>query len=709
MAVLRVSAFALLLAVGFAAKSAVTPLEKVLELLTQLKDNVEAEGKTEADNYNKFACFCKDKTTSLSTSIVSGKDNINSLSAEIAEKTAEKKNTEEALALAKERKEELIKEIADKEAECAAGLAAYKAADADVTKAISSLEGAIETLESAKPVASGAAAGAAMLSVKKTVKESLMLADALKILEDGPKWAQATAFIQESSGVDPSDPDYKFHSHGIVKVLQDLLKDFTAKKNEQDLEEKERAQNCVDTLEKFNLELELLTAGILHFEQMIGELAEGIATARNSLVEADALLKDDQLYLKDLTEMCEARAKDYDQRSYTRGQELSTLTKALEVLGTTPEQAKRALLQHGKRTTSDKDKAPVSFLQSVSEHHQHVTENSKAQDQANRRSHALKLLREAGGKLHSTTLLALSSRAASGPFEKVKVLIEKLIQRLVQEATEEATKKGYCDTSLAKAEKDRTFRYNSVMKLNADLEALEAKEDFLEAEIEDLTADIAHLTEDLANVTDLRTEEKDANLATIKKDKEGAVVIKEAIMILESFYGEAAKAKDNLGQYAQLQTKYSPTEDDTSGPGFEGNYVGSQDAMKGIMGLLEVLLSDFEREARKTTDAENEAQAAFVLYDRAAKGDISAKTTKKELDEEDLATTKATIESKMEEMQKNMDLVDQAVSELEALKPMCIDSGMSYEERVAKREEELEHLKTALCILDEAKVETECQ
>jgi hypothetical protein len=259
MTVLRISAFALLLAVtafGIKTKTAVTPLEKVLELLDGLKKEVEAEGVTEASNYNKFSCWCKSETTARSDSIVKGKDNINSLSADIAADTAQKTTTEDALAMAKKRKEELIQEIADKEAECAAGLAAYKAADADITKAISSLEGAIETLEAAKPVAAaaGAAAGAAMLSVKQTVKDSLMLADALKIVEDGPKWAQAKSFIQESAGVDPSDPDYKYHSHGIIKVLQDLLKDFTAKKNEADLAEKERVQTCNDTLDKYNLE-----------------------------------------------------------------------------------------------------------------------------------------------------------------------------------------------------------------------------------------------------------------------------------------------------------------------------------------------------------------------------------------------------------------------------------------------------------------------
>ena len=43
------------------------------------------------------------------------------------------------------------------------------------------------------------------------------------------------------------------------------------------------------------------------------------------------------------------------------------------------------------------------------------------------------------------------------------------------------------------------------------------------------------------------------------------------------------------------------------------------------------------------------------------------------------------------------------------LKPMCIDTGMSYKERVEKREEEIEALKGALCQLDAEGVEPSCQ
>ena len=37
--------------------------------------------------------------------------------------------------------------------------------------------------------------------------------------------------------------------------------------------------------------------------------------------------------------------------------------------------------------------------------------------------------------------------------------------------------------------------------------------------------------------------------------------------------------------------KASPVDEDTSGPGFKGNYGGNQNASKGIIGMLEVIHS----------------------------------------------------------------------------------------------------------------------
>merc|ERR1719231_33820 len=59
---------------------------------------------------------------------------------------------------------------------------------------------------------------------------------------------------------------------------------------------------------------------------------------------------------------------------------------------------------------------------------------------------------------------------------------------------------------------------------------------------------------------------------------------------------------------------------------------------------------------------------------------------------EQLEEAKASLDRETQILQK-------AISELIELLPVCVDTGMTYEERVALREEEIEGLKKALCVL----------
>jgi len=190
-------------------------------------------------------------------------------------------------------------------------------------------------------------------------------------------------------------------------------------------------------------------------------------------------------------------------------------------------------------------------------------------------------------------------------------------------------------------------------------------------------------------------------LQTIKDASSGLEAVSEAIAVLSAFYKQSAKAT--------VLAQASPVDEDTQGPGFEGAYKGKQRASTGIIGMLEVIKSDFDRTVRQTTDAEAKAHADFVEFDQESRSDTSGKEMKKKLDEEDLATTLTTIEQKMTDMQTAQDLLDAALKVIEGLKPTCIDTGMSYEERVAKREEEIAALKKALCILDPEGVEEQCE
>merc|ERR1719379_1633849 len=216
----------------------------------------------------------------------------------------------------------------------------YEAAAADLSKAISSLEGAIKTLEASKPTA--------LLQdpeIMSTLERHLAEADALSLVDGRHKTAVAAflqgpaaflqaaeSFLQNGASVDPSDPSYKFKSQGIIDVCEDLLKEYQEKKAKLDAEWEETRSNLTDLIAKLSEQIEAAKNFIKMGEEKIEQLASEIAEARSNLVEKEGLLKDDQLYLKDLTEKCEYKAKEYDQRSASRGEEISALTQALDII-----------------------------------------------------------------------------------------------------------------------------------------------------------------------------------------------------------------------------------------------------------------------------------------------------------------------------------------------------------------------------------------
>merc|ERR1719487_2107737 len=95
-------------------------------------------------------------------------------------------------------------------------------------------------------------------------------------------------------------------------------------------------------------------------------------------------------------------------------------------------------------------------------------------------------------------------------------------------------------------------------------------------------------------------------------------------------------------------------------------------------------------------ESEYEAARAFAEFDTTTKSSISAKTASKGMKEADKTNTEAAITQGMADLKEHMTLLDDSMKQLEELNPQCIDTGMSYSERVAKREEEIEALKTAL-------------
>merc|ERR1719453_1933735 len=180
---------------------------------------------------------------------------------------------------------------------------------------------------------------------------------------------------------------------------------------------------------------------------------------------------------------------------------------------------------------------------------------------------------------------------AADPFVKIKKLIQELIERLLQEAADEANHKGWCDKEFGKAKQSRAMKAEAVKKLNENLATSEAKRDKLMEEIAVLTKEIDELESALEKTTKERNDESAENAATVEEAEEGQAAVEEAIGVLEKFYKTAAKAE------VFAQTVQVP---DMPDAGFGGAYKGGQSASTGILGMLDVIKSDFVRTIKET-------------------------------------------------------------------------------------------------------------
>merc|ERR1719316_1075534 len=483
--------------------------------------------------------------------------------------------------------------------------------------------------------------------------------------------------------------DYDFHSDGIIGTLEKLKADFNAKKVEIDETEVKAqqkhdmfVQEKTDLIKALNTELE---SNQTHREDVISQ----IEAANQELSTVSAQLLSDQEYVMELSKMCHEQAITWDQRSRMRADELSALTSAINIVGkdvvesttaaTVRLTQKKADIRVARIVVSDEDsmeaieadaeaadEAPESFVQVASEPRHLLTSFlQRSSGPTSAREAVVDALRSEGSKLKSTLLLRLASQIAADPFAKVKKLIQELIERLLAEAAAEANQKGWCDKSLGDAEQKRDYAAEEIAALNAEMAKLEATRDKLTEEIAILDEEIAELKAARDKATKIRAIEKAENEETIKTASEGLKAIEMAMDILTKFYKTAAKATV-LAQ--------GPMDDAPD--------------------------SGFERTRKVTQEEEAKAQKEYQKYMTETGMSLGEKTVAKEEKEGYLDDAVTKLEEAQEKLDNESALLKTAISELLELQPACVDTGMSYAERVALRESEIEGLKKAACILE---------
>jgi len=497
-----------------------------------------------------------------------------------------------------------------------------------------------------------------------------------------------------------------------------LLDDFRAEKVTVDKEEVESVRVYENFTQVTTHAIKMANEEIEKTKKFREDTIAAIATANEELSTVESSLLEDKEYTNKLSEMCNDKAKTWDQRSKLRADEIAALTQAISIIKTAVTEKTTAatvrLLQQGPASLrvaravarsepamdaieaeaeATDDSEAVSFVQLQAK--PFLASARRVQGDDGRQA-AAALLKATGAKFHSALLTSLAAKVAEDPFAKVKVLIQELIERLLQEAANEANHKGWCDKALSDAKQRRDYAAEEIRGLNGEMAELEARRDRLTEELDVLAKDIAEIKEKQKVATEERTAESAQNKETVDEAQAGLDALTMCIEILDRFYKSAKK------EAVDLALAQGP-EDDAPDAGFDNGeaYTGAQAESGGILGMLDVMKSDFTRTIEETTAAEEQAQRDHLEFMTESGKSLAQK---EEAEKQRTAQLQDT-EEKFDEAEANLEeqskKLTTSLGELLELKPVCIDTGMSYEERVAMRREEIEALKKAMCILEQ--------
>eukprot|EP00747_Dinoflagellata_sp_TGD_P058632 gnl/TRDRNA2_/TRDRNA2_151207_c0_seq1.p1 gnl/TRDRNA2_/TRDRNA2_151207_c0~~gnl/TRDRNA2_/TRDRNA2_151207_c0_seq1.p1 ORF type:complete len:131 (+),score=52.58 gnl/TRDRNA2_/TRDRNA2_151207_c0_seq1:2-394(+) len=118
-----------------------------------------------------------------------------------------------------------------------------------------------------------------------------------------------------------------------------------------------------------------------------------------------------------------------------------------------------------------------------------------------------------------------------------------------------------------------------------------------------------------------------------------------------------------------------------------------------VVDFLEVILSDFARLESDTTTQEATEAEEYDKFMFESKKDTALKENEKKHAMEKKTDKESALHSTEEELKVTQEELDKAMEYFDKLKPSCVDSGITYEERVKRREEEIQSLSEALKIL----------
>merc|ERR1719384_54212 len=474
---------------------------------------------------------------------------------------------------------------------------------------------------------------------------------------DGQRLTALVQSSQQDADDDLNAPDpavYQGHAGDIIATLEDLLAKAESQLDTARKTETANLQNFQMLKQSIEDEIRFGNQDLAAAKKGIAESAAKLAVAGGDLKTTTADLNSDTATLGDLHQNCLTKAQDHEAAIKSRDEELKAIVEAKKVIAT----------ETGGANAVTYGLTQVSLLQL-----------SSSTDLAN--FEVARLVRDLAQKQKSPALALLASRIASvmrsgdDPFGKVKGLISDMIARLEKEAEADATHKAWCDKELKETRFKKDEKEAEIAKLSTKIDQMSARSAQLKKEVAALQKALAEIASAQAEMDKIRQEENAVFVSEKADMEQGLEGVKLALKILREYYSKEDKAHEAA--------------------------VGASDS---IIGLLEVVESDFTRTLAEIIATEQSAVAAYTQQTKDNQIETAAKSQDVKYKSQESANLDAAVAQASADRSSVQTELDAVNEYLASLLKQCTAVPETYAEREQRRAAEIAGLKQALAILD---------
>lgn len=639
------------------------PVSKVVNLLRDMKEELEKEADADEELYDKLACWCETNDKEKTKAIADAEQHLIDLQATIERLIEETTGWTVEI-------EGLEKEVAENHKALEAATAMRAKEEAEFTEEEKEMLEAIKALTTAVEVLSKHHTNPSFLDQRMLSNIALSVKNQMRQHAD---LLQGTLSPSQESLIESMAQgnvfgNYEPQSGQIFGILSQMKETFENNLSQAQSEEKSKVQAFTDV--KAAKEEEILTGdnAIKEKKQLLANGDETIAQSKQDREDTTAALTADERFMIELKKKCSMTDAEWEERQKLRQTEINAIAKALEILTT--------------------DEARTQFSETLGFFQQKL--------QGSVRNRAASVLAAAAARSHNAGLSKLAAAVRIDAFARVLKAIDDMVSELVAEKADEIEHRDYCVKGLNENERTTAKKAHEKGRSEQQVEALTSEAKELGDAIADLESQINQMKESLVQAKVDREAEQELYETTLQEQKDTETLLQKALDALKEAY-----ASPNDAAFMQR----SAIKHQTPAPAPEGfSEYRQHEGGTGVVMMIEQIITDtqnMQNAAKKDNQAGKDAYTAFkeeTTKTMETKADeIVDKTGQKSKTDQEL------VEEKEELGGLNTDLEDLS-SVKNGLHGECDYIMKNFDARQEARDQEVDALRQAKAILKGMKV-----